>query len=138
MKESAIVTRIRKNFIGVIHKNHGSAYGTAGLPDLEGCSQYGESFILEVKVGSLGRSGQINLKSPLTKIQRFWLERYRDCNAKTFVAVYLENKKQIIFFDSDFSQPKFHYKNRLQKRECLLKFFKTAFLEKETLGGKDL
>lgn len=107
MKESVVVTKIRKNFLGIIHKNHGSPFGIAGLPDLEGCLSgnvlepgyiRGQSCVIEVKVGHIGRNDRVVLKSPVTKIQEHWLGEYDFYGALALVAVYLEDRKKIIFF----------------------------------------
>ena len=123
MKESAIITKLRKNFIGVIHKNHGSPYGTAGLPDLEGCLSK-QSVVIEVKVGHIGRNDRVVLKSPVTKIQEHWLSEYKFYGALALVAVYLEDQKKIIFFSAPWN---LHIENAFTD----IDFLNEEFVKKE-------
>lgn len=97
MKEADFVRDLRKNFLGVMHKNHGSRFGTAGLPDLEGCFK-SHAVVIEAKIGYLDKRGFVRLKSPLTNIQKHWLLQYHNHGADALLAIYLENEKRIIFF----------------------------------------
>jgi hypothetical protein len=97
MKESEFVRLLLKNLKGVFHRNHGSEYGTAGLPDIEGCSEDGKSIVIECKIGKRTRKG-ISLRSPLTKLQAHWLQRYLKNGASAYVAVYLDSERRILFF----------------------------------------
>jgi hypothetical protein len=142
MKESVIITKLRKNFIGVIHKNHGSAYGTAGLPDLEGClgcwsnnefgiqSMAGRCFVCEVKVGHIGRNDRVVLNSPLTEIQGYWLGEYYKSGAMALLAVYLEDQKKIAFFSSPWN---FCIDNALRD----IPFMKEEFVKKSIWTGSN-
>lgn len=106
MLESNFVRLLLKNLRGCFHRNHGGAYGTAGLPDLEGCYRIGKdcseaigrSVVIEAKIGHLGRNGQVRLKNKLTTIQKHWLREYHNEGALSLLAVYLEDVKKIIFF----------------------------------------
>lgn len=104
MKESDFVRLLLKNLNGVFHRNHGGRFGTAGLPDIEGCID-GNSTIIEAKIGRFLKDGNISLKSPLTKLQCEWLLRYRCQGAIPLMAIYLENvetrKNIAIFFGSE-------------------------------------
>lgn len=103
MKEADFVRSLLKNMNGAFHRNHGSRYGTAGLPDIEGCYR-GESIVIECKIGVRNaKTGFVSLASPLTAIQLSWLERYANAGmeerGKSLIAVLLNKSKQIIFFN---------------------------------------
>lgn len=128
MRESKFVSLLKKNLKGVFHKNHGSAYGTAGLPDLEGCLPGGKSIVIEAKMGKLKSNGEISLRSPLTTIQKFWLSEYHKYGAVSIVVVYLENIHKIVFLPYPFE---------LYKHQRLTDInFLTTFLSSEIIESK--
>lgn len=107
MKEADFVRLLLKNLNGVFHRNHGSRFGTAGLPDIEGCIDGDTVFrawacIIEAKIGRFLKDGSISLKSPVTNLQCDWLQRYQRQGALSLLAVYMENaenrKNVAVFF----------------------------------------
>ena len=100
MKEADFVRLLLKNLNGVFHRNHGSRFGTAGLPDIEGCnrnftSQLGQCVVIEAKIGRWTSDGRLRLKSPLTQLQQNWLLKYDRQGALSLLAVYVENEESI-------------------------------------------
>jgi len=121
MKEADFVRMLKKNLRGCFHRNHGGPYGTAGLPDLEGC-YLSRAYLIEAKIGHLGRNDRVVLKNKLTETQKHWLREYYNNGAISLLAVYLEDAKKTIFFswrepwwlhvdsaltEIDFLEPKF-------------------------------
>lgn len=99
MKEADFVRLLKDNFLGTCHRNHGGRYGTNGLPDFEGCHR-SETVIIEAKRGHIGRGDQVILQREFTTLQKSWLRDYYNDGAQSFLGVFLEDEKKIIFFSA--------------------------------------
>lgn len=142
MKESDFVRRLMKNLKGVCHRNHGSAFGTAGLPDIEGCIKK-QSYALELKIGKLKSNNEISLKTPYTSIQNNWLVNYDKEGAFSFLVIYLDNIKKVVFFNkfpelkdiffNDTSELKLNINQRFTDIGYLTKFLSLIFIETKVL-----
>lgn len=144
MKESKFVKTLmeKKNLKGICHRNHGSAYGTAGLPDIEGCIRK-QTYVLEAKIGKLKSNNEISLKTPYTSIQNYWLVEYDKEGAFSFLVIYLENIKKAgffnnfpelkdIFFNSAI-ELKLNINQRVTNTKYLTKFLSSEYIETKVL-----
>jgi len=133
MKEADFVRLLLKNLKGIFHRNHGGRFGVAGLPDIEGCFS-GRSVIIECKMGNQ-RGDRIRPKTPITNLQRWWLEAYYSEGAFAFVAIYLEDSKKFVLFEISklkIGEP-LSLSNRFRDLSILIELFNQDFLSNYSL-----
>jgi len=143
MNESQFVIKLKKYYIKLfgddiyINKNHGNVY-SSGRPDLEGCID-GNYIGIECKcIDEPKIKKEINIGKYITKKQIYNLKKIMAAGGVSAVAVYLKNKKEIIWI-FDFEKTTYNIDERYNPEfapEIKSIMFPTIIVNKKKIKGK--